>query len=220
MPLQDIVLGRINELIEESHQLRHGGAEGQCRDEHQMADCAAWRTAALNCVQQLCADEKGAYRKHAEEIAERSSGWNVNHDVGEFGQLLKNLRQDVQAGLLASIADHARAETFDDFLDHARAYIKEGRKNEAGVIAGVVFEDAVRRICGKHAIATHDVNLDSLISALAKIGILSGTKAKRARAAAHVRTKATHADWGDFDLSDAFETIQISEDLIAKELEA
>jgi hypothetical protein len=64
---------------------------------------------------------------------------------------------------------------------------------EAGVIAGVVFEDALRRICRKHRITEKDVNLDSLISALVKIGALTDMKAKRARVAAHVRTKATHA---------------------------
>jgi hypothetical protein len=36
--------------------------------------------------------------------------------------------------------DRARAETFDNFLDHARAYLGEKRIKEAGVIAGVVFE--------------------------------------------------------------------------------
>ena len=35
------------------------------------------------------------------------------------------------------------AEAFDDFLDHAEAYLHGGRKMEAGVIAGVVFEDTI-----------------------------------------------------------------------------
>jgi len=44
------------------------------------------------------------------------------------------------------LGNKIRAETFDDFLDHAVFYAKKGRKMEAGVIAGVVFEDTIRRI--------------------------------------------------------------------------
>jgi hypothetical protein len=33
------------------------------------------------------------------------------------------------------------------YLDHGAEYLKHGRKDEAAVIAGIVFEDTVRRIC-------------------------------------------------------------------------
>ena len=85
------------------------------------------------------------------------------------------------------------------FLDHAKTYLKADRKNEAGVVAGVVFEDSLRRVCRKHEIAERGRPLDDLISELAKKDILSATKAKRARVAAHVRTKATHAQWDEFE---------------------
>ncbi len=39
-----------------------------------------------------------------------------------------------------------RGETFDNFLDHAVAYRDCGGKDQAGVIAGVVFEDTMRKI--------------------------------------------------------------------------
>jgi hypothetical protein len=41
---------------------------------------------------------------------------------------------------------YAIAATFDDFLDHGAEYLKHGRKNEAAVIANIVFEDTIRRI--------------------------------------------------------------------------
>jgi hypothetical protein len=114
--------------------------------------------------------------------------------------LLSNLLADARAGLISSITDQARAEIFDDFLDHADAYAAENRKNEAGVIGGVVFEDTVRRLCRNRSIAEKDVKLDSLINALVKAGDLSDVKAKRARVAAHVRTKASHAQWDEFEM--------------------
>ena len=61
--------------------------------------------------------------------------------------------------------------------------------------------------------------LDELISTLAKDGTLSGTKAKRARVAAHVRTKATHAQWDEFDDDDVRTTIEFTEEFISKHVE-
>ena len=110
-------------------------------------------------------------------------------------------------------------EVFDDFLDHAKWYRKNGKTNEAGVIAGVVFEDSVRRCCRKHGIEERGRKLDQLISALEKGGVISGTKAKRARVAAHVRTKATHAQWDEYDESDLQTAIEFTNLFISTHIE-
>lgn len=144
----------------------------------------------------------------------------IHEGVAELGAVLRNLLWDADAGLLASVADQARAETFDDFLDHAEAYIAASRKNEAGVIAGVVFEDSLRRICRKLSIPEKDVKLDLLISELSSKGKLTAVKAKRARVAAHVRTKASHAQWHEFEISDVEATIALTRELIASSLDA
>lgn len=49
---------------------------------------------------------------------------------------------------------------------------------------------------------------------MVKNDIISQAKAKRARAAAHVRTKATHAQWDEFDNNDVQGTIDFTEELI------
>ena len=61
---------------------------------------------------------------------------------------------------------------------------------------------------------------DDLISALAKADIISQTKAKRARVGAHVRTKATHAQWDEFDLNDVKGAIDFCRELISEKLDA
>ena len=219
MAIEEAVAKRLRNLIREAETLRHGDENGQAYDDNQMHQCSGWLTSALNIVQILCPNESNAFRKRAEEIADRKSGWMINSDVGEFSALLLNLERDIAAGLLTSIADKARAETFDEFLEHGRAYLKDQRIKEAGVISGVVFEDTVRRICRKRGIVEAGVNLDSLISALTKIEVLTDTKAKRARVAAHVRTKATHAQWEGFDVGDVTATIDISQELIMTQLD-
>jgi hypothetical protein len=155
------------------------------------------------------------YRQKADAVLARQWGYIIHEGVAELSAVLHSLLLDAKAGLLASVADQARAETFEDFLDHADAYLADKRLKEAGVIGGVVFEDTVRRICRKQVIAEKDIKLDQLISALSSNGTFSGVKAKRARSAAHVRTKASHAQWDEFDQSDVEATIALTREIIA-----
>ena len=70
---------------------------------------------------------------------------------------------DLDAGLIADFGNKVRAETFDDFLDHADAYYQEGSKQVAGVLAGVVFEDTIRRICRDKNVTDKGEDLEQLI---------------------------------------------------------
>ncbi|KAF0206102.1 MAG: hypothetical protein FD173_416 [Gallionellaceae bacterium] len=196
MAIEERTLQRIEALLQQATQLSRGNALGQVLSEEHRQQCAGWIASATNIIQLLCLQPTSPYRANAEKIVARGIHLCAQDQVGEVASILTDAKQ----GLITSIADHARAEIFDDFLDHAIAYSKQNRKSEAGVIAGVVFEDSLRRICRKHEIDDKDVSLDSLISELTKRGILSATKAKRARAAAHVRTKETHAQWDKFDI--------------------
>jgi len=217
MPIEDGITQRLKDLSVEAERLRRGNSIGQVLSEVHRQECVGWISAALNVVQLACPDSANAYRKKAEEIAADWRGLMIPTRVGELAELIKNLSTDLQAGLLA-IAGRARAATFEDFLEHAYAYLGEGRWQPAGVIAGVVFEDTIRTICRKHKIEEKGRKLDDLISEVAKVGVISGTKAKRARAAAHVRTKATHAQWDEFDLSDVSAAIDFTREVVDSEL--
>ncbi len=159
------------------------------------------------------------YKKSVDKICNTDQGILNPISVGEVTVILKLLLQDIDRGLLASIEDQTRASVFDDFLDHAKEYAKNNISNEAGVIAGVVFEDTLRTICRNSGVEEKGEKLDILIDQLVKSGILTQTKAKRARVAAHVRTKATHAQWEEFELEDVNTTIRFTEELILKYLE-
>jgi hypothetical protein len=110
------------------------------------------------------------------------------------------------------------ALTFYDFLDHGAEYLKHGCKNEAAVIAGIVFEDTIRRICRVLGVAENGVALDTLISELAKQSTLTALKAKRARAAAGLRTSAAHARWEEIELGDVAPVIELTKELIEAHL--
>jgi len=121
-------------------------------------------------------------------------------------------------GLLTTIENRAIAVTFDDFLDHGGEYLRRGRKNEAGVIAGIVFEDTIRRICRILEISENGVALETLIADLVKRDVLTALKAKRARAAAGLRTSAAHARWEEFEITDVTPVIEFTKELIAAHL--
>ncbi len=220
MPIEDTIVARIDDLITESVQLASGDEYNQVKSEQQRQKCAAWLVSATNVVQRLCAVPDNAYRRHADALMAQDHGYAINQAVGEMAALLMGLVFDAKAGLISSIADRARAEIFDDFLDHADSYATEGRKNEAGVISGVVFEDSLRRLCRKLGEPEKGIKLDDLISSLTKRGELTAIKAKRARVAAHVRTKASHAQWDEFELNDVRATTEFARELIASKLDA
>ena len=219
MAIEERTLQRIKALLQQAAQLRQGNKFGLVLSEDHRQQCAGWIASAINIIQLLCLQPNSPYRALAEKVVARGIHMAAQDQVGTVSSILAALLTDAQQGLITSIADHARAETFDDFLDHAIAYAKQNRKNEAGAIAGVVFEDSLRRICRKHDIDDKDIPLDTLISNLTKRDILSTTKAKRARAAAHVRTKATHAQWDQFDIKDVQACIEFSREIVANKLD-
>jgi hypothetical protein len=124
------------------------------------------------------------------------------------------------AAFLISIENHAIAVTVDDFLDHGAEYLKHGRKDEAAVIADIVFEDTIRRICRVLAVPESGVALETLISELAKQDppVLTSLNAKRARAAAGLRTSAAHARWEEIERGDVGPAIELTKELIETHL--
>ena len=59
--------------------------------------------------------------------------------MNQMAALMTRLREEIELGLLTTIENRAIALTFDDFLDHGAEYLKRGHKDEAGVIAGIVY---------------------------------------------------------------------------------
>ena len=121
MKVSDEIEKRLDALIREADSLKKGNQHDQVRSGQHQQECVGWAAAALHVVQMTCPDDTSAYRKFAETLAGQASGPAVNRYVGKLAEVLKNLSSDIKAGLLHSVDDRARAETFDDFLDHGKA---------------------------------------------------------------------------------------------------
>ena len=219
MEIEEKVRKKFEELINAGGQLKHGSQHDQVRDEGHRLDCIRWLASAQNIVHLVVSNGDNSYRTSVDRICNSNRGYGVQTSVGEVSVILESLLADIDAGLLASIEEQTRASVFDDFLDHAKEYARHSRPKEAGVIAGVVFEDAIRSICRNAGIVEKGKKLDCLIDELVKAGTLTQVKAKRAKVAAHVRTKATHAQWDEFELGDVNTTIDFTEELILKNLD-
>jgi hypothetical protein len=181
----------------------------------------AWIASVKHIVKILCPDPHHSYRALITETEDydKMNSMGLRWKVGNLTELLSALLVDLRMGLLSSVINQVRAEDFDNFLDHAEYYFDNGLKNESGAIAGVVFEDTIRQIAQKNSIQQKDVSLENLIASLVKSNIITQVKAKWARAAAHVRTKATHAQWDEFELEDVRKTIEFTRELILNNLD-
>ena len=76
----------------------------------------------------------------------------------------------------------------------------------------------MRRICRVLGVPENGVALDTLISELTKQNVMTELKAKRARAAAGLRTSAAHARWEEIQLSDVNPVIEFTRELMAAQL--
>ena len=188
------------------------------RTEEWKANGEAWVTESVNAVELAVPDFYNAYRKRMAGAA--VVPFPLPERVPLIASLLRSLLGDIDAGLVGTFKTKVQAETFDDFLDHAVAYPdRDDGKDPAGVIAGSVFEDTVRKIhADKVGGVTFGRKIDELISELTKKEIITEQQSRQARTAAFVRTKASHAEWSEFDKEGVDATIKITKALLKEHL--
>lgn len=175
----------------------------------------AWCTEAVNAVELAVPDVFNAYRSRMTTAALFGS---TPQRVTLIASLLRSLLNDIDAGLVSTLANAIRAETFDNFLDHAVAYRDRGQKDQAGVIAANVFEDTMRKIYADKIDKFSRPELEQVIVALTKNGTITDQQARQVRVAQLVRNKAGHAEWSGFDMDGVNDTIKITKTLIEAHL--
>jgi hypothetical protein len=185
------------------------------RTERWKADGAAWIVEADNVVQLAVPDFMNAYRRRM--VTATLSGPMLDR-VQTIASLLRSLLTDIVEGLIGTLKTKVQAETFEDFLDHAVAYRKRGEKDQAGVIAGVVFEDTMRKIYADNIDKVARPELEQVIIALTKQHVITEEQAKQARVAQLIRNKAAHGEWDGFTMEGVDDTIKITKALIEAHL--
>jgi hypothetical protein len=90
---------------------------------------------------------------------------------------LKNVKQEIEAGLIGSLSQQVTGEVLSDFIKLARAVLEEqgeGHKNVAAVLAAAAFEDTIRRMGAALAGIRGDENLQDVLISLKDQGFLRG----------------------------------------------
>jgi uncharacterized protein YutE (UPF0331/DUF86 family) len=166
-----------------------------------------WMASASNLLKTVA--RKGSHFFDEPDRLLARKGDQDGFQTTRFAELLGTVKaayEEWQHGLLRELEYVVAAETFDDFLDHAAAFHRAGKKIEAAVLVSVVLEDALKRIAKKNGVASSGT-LDPLIDRLASAGVFTGVKAKRLRAYTGLRNQALHARWDEFDIKDVGEVV-------------
>lgn len=214
--IEEKIKRKISELISRSSTIVT--SETMLINEQHYGLCEGWLVEARNIIQLAIPMPQNAYRQRIDAIT-NPEGKDIIRCVLSATEILRAVLRDIDDGLVGDLGNKVRAATLDDFLDHAESYRQDSQKMQAGVIAGVVFEDTIRRIYrDKFTDDDGGKQVETLINALARQNVITGQQSKQAKVAAHVRAKATHALWDEFDLAGVESTIQITKVFLREHL--
>ena len=127
--IEESVRKKFEALISKASQIV--SADIMERDEQFIASCVGWAVGALNAVELAVPFESNPYRRRITALAAVQS-FDIER-IREMATILRALLEDIDAGLIANFGNAIRAETFDEFLDHAEAYRQKGKNRRPPV---------------------------------------------------------------------------------------
>jgi Domain of unknown function (DUF4145) len=122
-------------------------------------------------------------------------------------------KEDYEGGYLHKTRDLIQAEVFDTELEQADELLTAGYKAAAAVIAGVVLETSLRRLCQDNSLAIG--KLDKMNADLAKAGVYNKLTQKQITALADIRNNAAHSNANQFEKSDVANMIRDGRSFLA-----
>ena len=108
---------------------------------------------------------------------------------------LRTLKSDATEGRLVDFQAEARGEVFGDFIALARRALDEDEKDVAAVLACAALEDSLKQCAKNHGLSVDDKNMTTVMHALKRAGVISGSEGKKLEGFVDVRNDAFHAEW-------------------------
>jgi hypothetical protein len=133
--------------------------------------------------------------------------------------VLQNLKAEVEAGLLGNLRQQMAGDVLTDFVALARTALDragDGAKNVAAVLSAAAFEDTIRRMGRELAGVMGRDDLDDVIGALKRAGILQAPQLGIAVSYLKFRNDALHADWAKIDRAAVHSVLGFVEQLLLK----
>jgi hypothetical protein len=158
------------------------------------------RTRATSAIQRL-APANSAHAAQAYELNESSAhdGWIVTGLAG----VMRALLSDIESGYMQTVEELVHADVFADFIEMAEELVGKNYKDAAAVITGSVLEEHLRKLAGKHGIATAQgappVKAATLNDELARRDAYNKLTQKSVTAWLDLRNKAAHGHYDEYD---------------------
>lgn len=177
-------------------------------DEHLLLN---WCVKAKNLISNACGKDSQHFLSFLEAEAPKPYRTSV-HTLGRVRAVFLAAREDFEGGYLTSVRNLLHAEVLDSALEQAKELLAAGYTSASAVLAGVVLESALRRLCERHEISPG--RLDRMNADLAKAGCFNMIVQKRITALASIRNSAAHGNRADFKAEDVASMIQEVERLV------
>src|SRR5438552_11591654 len=133
--------------------------------------------------------------------------------------VLQNVKTELDAGVVGSLRQRITADVLTDFIALARTALEDTRddaKNVAAVLAAAAYEDTIRRMERELAGVMGRDDLNDVINALKKAGIIQPPQLGIALSYLSFRNHALHADWSKIDRAAVHSVIGFVEQLLLK----
>ncbi len=135
-------------------------------------------------------EAKKAYTK-----TQYSSSYELGSMTNSLRGTLKNIREELDAGLIRSLATEAAGEVIGDMVALAKTELTSGYTNVAAVLATAALEDALKRKAEELGINPQGKSLDAVISSLKAKSFFHGAQVSIVGSFVRLRNAAMHADW-------------------------
>lgn len=166
----------------------------------------SWNVKVRNLLSKVCGEES-QYFKQFEKTEEFGIVGTTNFEIlKRLKAIFLAAKEDFEGGYLSSIKTLVQAEVFDSQLEQANELFTSGYYTAAAVIAGVVLETALRKLCDKHKIS-HG-KLDKMNADLVKAGVYNKLNQKQITAIANIRNSAAHGKLSEFTEQDVSNMIR------------
>lgn len=171
-----------------------------------------WKIKALHLIATCCGENSEHYRGFVKR--QDGGGYSTNHSTMlQLKAVFEAAQEDFEGGYLTSVRSMVQAEVFSTELDQANELMKGGYIVAAAVIAGVVLETTMRRLCEDAGIEPSSLN--KMNADLTKAGVYNLLVNKRITALADIRNNAAHGHPDKFTKDDVVDMIAKVEAFVA-----
>jgi len=193
MNLTEKYLQRFAELKADIDQIQSDSREGA----NYRVQLRKWFSSSLYIIGKVFGEDSPRYLGFQTKGEEKraSSKLTVWDLTGEF----EAAYEDFQKDLLLETKTAIEADLFEDFLEQAEHLLEKGYLGPAGVIAGCVLEDALRKLCERNDIDISKPTINPMNDELAKKDVYSRGQKKEITYLADVRNDAAHGHWDNLD---------------------